>query len=96
MFQVLIPAALASRRGEMIQLLRESGIATGVPLSGDPPDIAVQETRAGDAAVAAHRIGGGAHPDLALFPAMQDADVERVARVLSAVLGQLGAEEGRP
>jgi dTDP-4-amino-4,6-dideoxygalactose transaminase len=96
MFQVLIPAPLASRRGELMRLLRESGIATGVHYP------AIHQTSL------YRKLGLLTRPlphtesvaarilTLPLFPAMQDADVERVTQALARVLSQLGAEEGQP
>jgi dTDP-4-amino-4,6-dideoxygalactose transaminase len=96
MFQVLIPARLAGQRGELMRLLRESGIATGVHYP------AIHQTSL------YRKLGLAARPlphtesvaarilTLPLFPAMHDADVERVTQALSRVLSQLGAEEGQP
>jgi dTDP-4-amino-4,6-dideoxygalactose transaminase len=88
MFQILVPAALAGKRAEIISLLREMGIATGVHYP------AIHK-------MALYRRMQNVFPlphtedvaarilTLPLFPAMQDDDVRRVALALRKVIDSL-------
>ena len=92
MFQVLLPATLASRRGDVIARLRDEGIASGVHypaihltslyrargLAGTP----LPHTESVTARILT----------LPLFPSMQESDVDRVAAALGKVLSVLSSE----
>lgn len=95
MFQVLLPADLAARRGEIIQRMRDSGIALGVHYP------AIHQT------TLYKRFGPVRFPlphtedvavrivTLPLFPAMQESDIRTVAATLSDVLSATYEEKGR-
>ena len=91
MFQVLLPAGLADQRAEVIRLMRESGIVVGIHY----PAIHLMTLYRGLGLASAplpHTESVAARLlTLPLFPAMADADVERVAIALGQVLGRLGA-----
>lgn len=89
MFQVLLPVDLAARRGEIIQRMRDCGVALGVHYP------AIHQTTL-------YRQRGLSQPPLPhtedvaariltlpLFPAMRDADIDTVVSALSSVLGSL-------
>ncbi len=88
MFQVVLPPQL--RRADVMQALRQRGIGSGVHY---PPIHLFSLYRAMGFAPGAfphaERVGA-AILTLPLFPAMDDADVDRVARELSAVLRESG------
>ncbi|MFZ4535311.1 DegT/DnrJ/EryC1/StrS family aminotransferase [Propionivibrio sp.] len=93
MFQVLLPATLAGQRGELIRLLRESGIAAGVHYPAIHKTSLYRELGL-DTAKLPHTESVAARIlTLPLFPAMQDADVERVASALAVAMGHLGTAE---
>lgn len=95
MFQVLLPARLAGQRAEVMRLMRESGIATGIHypaihLTSLYKNQGLSNTPLPHTESVASRI-----LTLPLFPAMQEADIDRVALVLRTVLGMLdGGVEG--
>jgi len=92
MFQVLLPTDLAFRRGEIIQRMRESGVALGVHYP------AIHQTSL------YKRLGPVRSPlphtedvasrilTLPLFPAMQESDIQIVASALSEVLAAMYAK----
>lgn len=89
MFQVLLPAALADRRAEVIGLMREAGIVVGIHYPAIHLMTLYRErglaaTRLPQTESVAARI-----LTLPLFPAMADDDVGRVARALGDVLSRL-------
>ena len=90
MFQVLLPENLAGQRPEVIRLMREAGFALGVHYPAIHLMTLYRErTRA---AKLPHSESVGARIlTLPLFPAMDDADVGRVASALAQVLERLGA-----
>ena len=93
MFQVLLPVGLAEKRGEVIRLMRESGIALGVHYPAIHKTSLYRELGL-DRATLPHTESVAARIlTLPLFPSMQDADVERVAMSLTRVLEILSAEE---
>ncbi len=93
MFQVLLPAGLAAQRAEVMHLLREAGIATGIhypaihTMSLYKARGLAQRPLPYTESVAARIL------TLPLFPAMHDADVDRVATALRNALATLGARE---
>jgi dTDP-4-amino-4,6-dideoxygalactose transaminase len=93
MFQVLLPAELADRRGEVIGLMRDCGIALGIHY----PAIhlmTLYRQRALATALPHTESVASRILTLPLFPAMNDADVGRVALALENVLGQLLEKAG--
>ena len=89
----LLPAGLAENRGEVIRLMRESGIALGVHYPAIHKTSLYRELGL-DRATLPHTESVAARIlTLPLFPSMQDADVERVAMSLTRVLEILSAEE---
>jgi dTDP-4-amino-4,6-dideoxygalactose transaminase len=86
MFQVLLPERLSEQRGEVIRLMRESGITLGVHY----PAIHLTSLYRGlglSVAQLPHTESVAARIlTLPLFPAMLDADIERVASSLARVL----------
>ena len=91
-----ITAALASRRGELMRLLRESGIATGVHYPAIHQTTLYRKLGLATLPLPHTESVAARILTLPLFPAMHDTDVERVTQALSRALSQLGAEEGRP
>ena len=93
MFQILLPEGLAGQRAEVMRLLREAGIATGIhypaihTMSLYKARGLAQRPLPHTESVAARIL------TLPLFPAMQDADVDRVATALRHTLATLGASE---
>jgi dTDP-4-amino-4,6-dideoxygalactose transaminase len=93
MFQVALPAGLAAQRAQVIGLLREAGIAVGVHYPAIHKT-SLYRQRGLSAASLPHTESVAARIlTLPLFPAMRDADVERVAAALSEVLKTLGNKE---
>jgi dTDP-4-amino-4,6-dideoxygalactose transaminase len=93
MFQVLLPSALADQRGEVIRLMREAGIATGVHypaihLTSLYRKLGLSDVKLPHTESVAARI-----LTLPLFPSMQDADIDRVVQSLDGVLQQLTPEK---
>ena len=90
MFQVLLPEGLAGQRAEVMRLLREAGIATGIHY----PAIHTMSLYKARGLAERHL----PHTEsvavriltLPLFPTMQDADVDRVATALRQVLATVG------
>ena len=95
MFQVLIPADLATQRGELIRLMREAGIAVGVHYPAIHTTSLYRENGLSDAKLPHTEAVAARILTLPLFPAMQDTDIDRVASSLSAVLASLKAAEAR-
>ncbi len=95
MFQVLIPADLAARRGELIRLMREAGIAVGVHYPAIHTTSLYREHGLSDAKLPHTEAVAARILTLPLFPAMQDTDIDRVASSLSAALASLKAAESR-
>jgi dTDP-4-amino-4,6-dideoxygalactose transaminase len=93
MFQVLLPAALASQRGELIRRLREAGIATGVHYPAIHQTTLYRNLGLASAPLPHTESVAARILTLPLFPAMQTADIERVVRTLSDVLNTLSLEK---
>ncbi len=93
MFQVLLPAGLAEKRGQGIRLMRESGIALGVHYPAIHKTSLYRELGLDRARLPHTESVAARILTLPLFPSMQDADVERVAMSLTRVLEILSAEE---
>ena len=94
MFQVLLPACLANQRGEVIRLMREADIATGVHYPAIHQTSLYKKLGLAKEAHLPHTESVAARIlTLPLFPAMQEPDVDRVVIVLTNVLNQLSNEE---
>lgn len=91
MFQVLLPASLAAQRAEVIRRMREAGFALGVHYPAIHLMTLYRELGFGAAALPQTASVAARILTLPLFPAMDDGDVERVARALAGVLESLGA-----
>jgi len=92
MFQVLLPAGLAPRRGEIITRLRAAGIATGVHYPAIHLTSLYRERGLAGTPLPHTESVAARILTLPLFPAMLDSDVERVAAALGKVLSQLASE----
>jgi len=91
MFQVLLPAGLAPRRAELMHRLREAGIATGIHYPAIHT-MSLYRTRGLAFMPLPHTESVAARIlTLPLFPAMREADIERVAEALGDALAALGA-----
>ena len=93
MFQVLLPVSLSKQRGEVIRLLREAGIATGVHYPAIHQMSLYKALGLAEKPLPHTESVAARILTLPLFPAMQDADVERVALALTEVLNQLSIKE---
>jgi len=92
MFQVLLPADLAGQRAEVMRLLREAGIATGIHYPAIHT-MSLYKAR-GLARPLPHTESVAARIlTLPLFPAMHETDIDRVATALRRTLATLGANE---
>ncbi|WP_301102512.1 DegT/DnrJ/EryC1/StrS aminotransferase family protein [Propionivibrio sp.] len=91
MFQVLLPAGLAARRADVIRLMREAGIALGIHYPAIHLMTLYRELGLAAQALPHTESVASRILTLPLFPAMQDADVKRVALALDRVLRDLGA-----
>ncbi len=93
MFQVLLPEALAGQRAEVMRLLREAGIATGLHYPAIHT-MSLYKARGLAERPLPHTESVAARIlTLPLFPAMQEADVDRVATSLRQVLAALGTNK---
>jgi hypothetical protein len=90
MFQVLLPEGLAEQRAEVMRLLREAGIATGIHYPAIHT-MSLYKARGLAERHLPHTESVAARIlTLPLFPTMQDADVDRVATALRQVLATVG------
>lgn len=92
MFQVLLPESLADQRGEVIRLMRDAGIATGVHYPAIHQTSLYKNRGLSDAKLPHTESVAARILTLPLFPAMQDADVDRVVDSLTVVLNQLSTK----
>ncbi len=86
MFQIVLPAALAARRGELMQTMREAGIATGVHYPAIHQTTLYRQLGLADARLPHTEAVAAGILTLPLFPAMRDEDVGRVCRALVKAL----------
>lgn len=93
MFQILLPAPLAARRADVMRLLREAGIATGIHYPAIHLTSLYQARGLGSALLPHTESVAARILTLPLFPAMRDADVERVATALRQVLDTLASDK---
>jgi hypothetical protein len=93
MFQILLPASLAGQRAEVMRLLREVGIATGIHYPAIHTMSLYKERGLGERRLLHTESVAARILTLPLFPAMREADVERVAMSLRKVLATLGTNE---
>jgi dTDP-4-amino-4,6-dideoxygalactose transaminase len=90
MFQVLLPEGLAGQRAEVMLLLREAGIATGIHYPAIHT-MSLYKARGLAERHLPHTESVAARIlTLPLFSTMQDADVDRVATALRQVLATVG------
>jgi dTDP-4-amino-4,6-dideoxygalactose transaminase len=90
MFQVLLPEGLAGQRAEVMRLLREAGIATGIHYPAIHT-MSLYKARGLAERHLPHTESVAARIlTLPLFSTMQDADVDRVATALRPVLATVG------
>ncbi|MEO8408975.1 MAG: DegT/DnrJ/EryC1/StrS aminotransferase family protein [Propionivibrio sp.] len=94
MFQILLPEALRGRRGEIMQRLREAGIATGVHYPAIHQTTLYRRLELASTPLPHTESVAARILTLPLFPAMRDEDVARVASALAAVLAASGIERG--
>jgi len=93
MFQILLPEGLAGQRAEVMRLLREAGIATGIHYPAIHK-MSLYKARGLAGSHLPHTESVAARIiTLPLFPAMHEADVDRVATALRRTLATLGANE---
>ncbi|MEI7429759.1 MAG: DegT/DnrJ/EryC1/StrS aminotransferase family protein [Betaproteobacteria bacterium] len=93
MFQVLLPATLASQRGEIIRLMRETGIATGVHYPAIHQTSLYKNLGMANAHLPHTESVASRILTLPLFPAMQESDIDRVVTSLTQVLTQLSNQK---
>jgi dTDP-4-amino-4,6-dideoxygalactose transaminase len=92
MFQVLLPLSrLSASRGEIMAMLRERGIGSGVHYPAMHRFALYRQLGYGDGDFPVAEAVGASTLTLPLFPAMADSDVERVADALKGVLAGLSA-----
>lgn len=89
MFQVLLPAELANKRGAVISLMRETGIAVGVHYPAIHQTSLYRERGLAATPLPCTEDVAGRILTLPLFPSMLDNDIDRVAMSLSEILTQL-------
>ena len=90
MFQVLVPEKLAAKRGEIIDALKAEGIATGVHYPAIHTMSLYRQLGWKDGDLPKTENVAKRLLTLPLFPAMVDADVERVCAALTRVLVTFG------
>jgi len=90
MFQPLLPRRLASRRGEFIAAMRDQGIGVGVHYPAMHLFSLFRQRGHGPGDFPVAEDIGARTVTLPLFPAMADADVDRVCKAVTAVVAALG------
>ncbi len=93
MFQVLLPASLANQRGELIRRMRETGIATGVHYPAIHQTALYKNLGLANAHLPHTESVASRILTLPLFPAMQEADIDRVVIALTQGLDHLSHEK---
>jgi hypothetical protein len=91
MFQVLLPAGV--ERAQLMRLLRDAGIATGVHYPAIHTMSLYKERGLAGRALPHTESVAARILTLPLFPAMQEGDVDRVASALRQALASLGSPE---
>ena len=93
MFQVLLPARLAKQRGEIIRLMRETGIATGVHYPAIHQTSLYKNLGMANAHLPHTESVASRILTLPLFPAMQESDIDRVVTSLTQVITNLSNQK---
>jgi len=86
MFQVLLPTELAAERGEVIRLMRDSGIALGVHYPAIHQTTLYRKLGLATSPLPQTENVAARILTLPLFPAMQEQDIQRVVEALASVL----------
>ena len=93
MFQVVLPDELAGSRARIIEAMRERGIALGVHYPAIHQLSLYRERGLGAVTLPHTESVAAGILTLPLFPAMREADVERVAGALGEVMDELRAHQ---
>jgi len=91
MFQVLLPSELATERGEVIRLMRDSAIALGVHYPAIHQTTLYRKLGLASSPLPQTEDVAARILTLPLFPAMQDQDIQRVVTALTNVLSIVSA-----
>jgi len=91
MFQVLLPSELATERGEVIRLMRDSAIALGVHYPAIHQTTLYRKLGLASSPLPQTEDVAARILTLPLFPAMQEQDVQRVVTALTNVLSIVSA-----